>query len=377
MKFQINKKEIIALTNIVYRAAATKNTIPALSGLLIEAHSEKGLTFTATDMEIGIIASTQEVTVIEGGRVLVNAQYFSNIIKVLPDTAIDIELDVNKNKLAVHYGRSSMNINISQEYDYPELPLQNTEELISIKQKILKEALRKTGFAAAVNHFRQIFTGVLFDYCENTLSFVASDTHRLAFYKQAVEEEVREPFNFVVPIRTVNELLRLLDNSEEKINISISKNNVIFNKENFTFVSRLLEGNYPTYEQVIPASTNTDISIKPEVLLETLERARVLPSDDKIKIPNILLDIKENEINVMAQSETIGEINDLIDKVQIEGEKYFQITFNTNYVFDIVKVLAGESEELKISLSGPSTPVIFREKDKEDYLYVLVPLMAN
>ena len=242
MKFNIEKRELSALTTMVYRAASNKNTIPVLSGLLLDLSSANGLTMTATDMEIGICASTSNVDILEEGSVLVNASYFADFIKLLPDTLISIELNTASSKLQINYGRSSGNINIYREQDYPGLPINKMEDRFVLAQSVLKEALRKTVFAAASNHFRQVFTGVLFDVQENgILKIVASDTHRLAYFTCMLAEKTVEPFKFVIPIRTVNELLRFLDDSDEPIKIASSDNNIIFYKDEFLLLSRLIE----------------------------------------------------------------------------------------------------------------------------------------
>ncbi len=378
MKFAIEQKELSALTNIASRAASNRNTIPVLSGLLINASFENGLTFTATDMEIGITASNQKIQVFEEGTVLVNAHYFSNIIKVLPDTVLNIELNTNQSKLNLNYLRSSISVNTYFDYEYPSLPLDKLEEKFEIEQIVLRDALRKTVFSASLNHFRQVFTGVLVDLIENNeLRFVASDTHRLAFFKLTLPGEKIEPFRFILPTRTINELLRLLDNSDEKIKIGLSQNNVVFYKSNFLLISRLISGQYPTYEQVIPASHSTELSIKTVTLNETLDRARVMPTDDKLKIPSFKLSINENELMISTHSVAMGEINDLIEEVSIDGNKDFTIAFNTNYFSDIVKLLAMECENITIKMSGPLGPSVISNPNKENYIYVLVPLRTN
>jgi hypothetical protein len=131
--------------------------------MLIEVDSDRGLTMTATDMDIGIVASTQEVEILEEGKVLVNVHYFNDFIKLLPDGIITIELNLEASKLSINYGRSSGFINIYRDFEYPHLPLEKMEKRMELPQSILREALRKTSFAAAFNHFRQVFTGVLFD----------------------------------------------------------------------------------------------------------------------------------------------------------------------------------------------------------------------
>ncbi|HZK42848.1 MAG TPA: DNA polymerase III subunit beta [Syntrophomonadaceae bacterium] len=378
MKFQIEKKELSTLTTLVHRAAAVKQTIPVLSGLLIELNETDGLTMTATDMEIGIKASTTQVDIIETGSVLVNAHYFSDFIKLLPDTTISVELNTETSRLNINYGRSSGFINIYRDHEYPSLPINKMLDQFSIPQLVLKEALKKTSFATADNHFRPVFTGVLFDIlADGELRIIASDTHRLAYYSYSLSVDNLEPFNFIIPTRTVNELQRLLDDTEEPINIAFSENNVIFYQEQFILLSRLIEGQYPNYEQVIPQKFNTSIKINPNTLVTTLERAKTMPTDDKIKIQNVQFLFKKDEAIVNTYSEFMGEIEEIIEYIDFEGDQDLKISFNTNYFLDIAKIYDDECDEIEISLSGALGPALVKNLSKENYLYVLVPLRTN
>ena len=377
MKIVIEKKDLSTITSQVYRAASSKNTIPVLSGLMIRAE-ENRLTMTATDMEIGIKASTPHVDVVESGQVLVNAHYFADFIKVLPDTKIILEYDPSRAKLKVSYGKSSGFLNTYREQEYPDLPLQNTEQIIALPQKTIKDALRKTSFAAAQSHFRQVFTGVLFDFDgdDKTLKVVASDTHRLAYFKYQITGDEIKQTSFIIPSRTVNELSRWLEETDDLIGIALSPNNVVFYKENFTLISRLIEGQYPNYEQVIPSAAKTQIMVDSHLFANILERAKVMPTDDKLKIPNVLINIRDNEAVLNSYSEMMGEIEEIIDDIQISGDKDFKISFNTNYFLDVVKLLASESDEIFINLNGSLGSAVINS-NKQDYLYVLVPLRTS
>lgn len=378
MKVSMEKRDLSSLTTLVYRAASSKNTIPVLSGLLIEASPDQGLIMTATDMEIGIKASTSSLEILDPGTVLVNAHYFADFIKLLPDGPVTLELNQDKAKLNVNYGRSAGSINTYRDYEYPDLPLEKMQQRLSLPQKILKEALRKTSFAAAATHFRQVFTGVLFDILSgNTLKVVASDTHRLACYTYSITGPELEPFKFIIPTRTVNELLRILDDSDELINIAFSDNNVIFSKDNFILHSRLIEGQYPNYDQVIPTTFNTALQVDTAILANTLERARTMPTDDKLKIQYASFNISENEIKVNAYSEMMGEIEEVLDDIKLSGESNIKIAFNTNYFLDVIKILSGESEQTDIQLSGALGPALIKNPQKDNYLYVLVPLRTT
>ena len=378
MKVTMEKRDLSSLTTLVYRAASTKNTIPVLAGLLIEASLDKGLVMTATDMEIGIKASSSSVEIIEPGSVLVNAHYFADFIKLLPDGPVTLELNTDKAKLNINYGRSSGSINTYRDYEYPDLPLEKMQEKLTIPQRILKEALRKTSFAAAVTHFRQVFTGVLFDIIStDTLKVVASDTHRLACFTHVLSGAETEPFKFIIPTRSVNELLRILDDNDETITIAFSENNVIFSKDSFMLLSRIIEGQYPNYDQVIPSAFSTSFIVNTAVLADTLERARTMPTDDKLKIQYVRFNINENEILVNAYSEMMGEIEEVIEDIKLSGDNDLQIAFNTNYFLDVIKIFNSECEEIEIQLSGALGPALIRNPKKDNYLYVLVPLRTT
>ena len=378
MKFNIEKREISILTTLVHRAAATRTTVPLLSGLHINISRSNGLTMTATDMEIGIKASTLNVDIIEEGSVLVNATYFADFIKLLPDTLITFDLNQESAKLIIGYGRSSSRLNIYQEKDYPDLPIGKMEKLFTVPQDILREGLKKTSFATAVNHFRQVFTGVLFDCLgDGNLKIVASDTHRMGYYTYTLAQSDIEPVKFVIPIRTVNELLRLLEDSPEEINIALSENNVVFYKESFVLVSRLIEGQYPNYETVIPPHFISDLTIKTSILASSLGRAKIMPTDDKFQIQHVQFSLQEEEVELTTTSETMGEIREVIDEVTIAGEKGIKIAFNTNYFLEAVKMFDAECEEIVIKLSGPLSPALIKNPAKDNYLYILVPMRTN
>ncbi len=378
MKIIIDKKEISTLTSIVYRAASNKTTIPILSGLFINANNDSGLTLTATDMEIGIRVSTSNVQILNEGTILVNAHYFADFIKLLPDTDISLELNQEKTKLNISYGRSSGFINTYSEQEYPNLPINKIKPILTLPQNILKKALRKTHFAAAANHFRQVFTGVLFDIVDNkTVKIIASDTHRLAYYVHNLTEGKLEPIKFIIPNRTVNELLRLLEDSKEIINISLSENNIVFHKDNFLMVSRLIEGQYPNYDQVIPSTFGMAVKINSHTLLNTLERAKIMPSDQKLKIQHIQFYFDNSEAVLSSYSELMGEIEEVIEQIEIEGKGDLKISFNTNYLLEAVKIFESECDQINITLSDSLGPAMLKNDKDENYFYIIVPLRTN
>ena len=200
--------------------------------------------------------------------------------------------------------------------------------------------------------------------------------HRLV-YKFMAADKILEPFNFIIPSRTVNELLRIIDDSDELIKIALSGNNAVFFNENVTVLSRVIEGQYPNYNQVIPSSFSTIVKTNTEKLMSTLERARIMPTDDKLKIQHVQLKLKNDEILVNTYSELVGEIEEIIEDCNIQGENEFKIAFNTNYLLDVVKILGMECENIQISFSGSLGPAMIKNPDREDYIYIIVPLRTS
>lgn len=382
MKFTIAQPELAHIAALVQRAAASRDTVPALSGLLIQASVENGLTLTATDLEIAIRAKTDRVSVREGGTVLLNARYFSDLVRFLPETELQAATDEGSSRLVVTYGRSESHLNLYDHQEFPDLPLEKMRPLLSMPQSLLKEMLRKTSFAAAVSHFRQVFTGVLFDIEGSQLRVVASDTHRLALMSARLEDGGYAPQQFVVPARTINELTRLLEDSLEPIDISLADNSIVFHRPDGTLwlFSRLVEGQYPNYLPVIPQSFISTMTVDTRSLVNTLERASLLPTDKqaaKQGIRNVVLEIKEGELHLSSHSEKMGALAEVIEGTVVEGETGFQVAFNTRYFLDVMKILQTESPSTVLQFTGSLSPALVKNPGRDDFIYVIVPLVTT
>lgn len=373
MKFTIEKNELITLTSIAQKAAAARDTVPILSGVLIEADAEKGLIFTATDLEAGIQTFTSQAEILEPGKALVNARYFADLVRYLPDGEIMVTYSEEKAKLTVQYKKSKTDLNTYNYQDFPLLALEKTIPYVSVEQKILKDALKKTSFAAAATHFRQVFTGTLFDCQENKMVLVASDTHRLACKIIELPENVTENKHFIIPNRTVTELLRLLDDKDDLVEIGFIDNNIVFKVGDTHFTSRLLEGQYPGYQQVIPQKFIATVNIDPAVLVDVLERAVLMPTDDKT-IKKVQMVFSKEEIVVTSYSEKMGDLKELIEGHELSGQEDLKIAFNTRYMLDVFKLLQAETDKIVIQLTGSLSPALVTSPEVSDYKYVLVPL---
>ncbi|NSW83522.1 MAG: DNA polymerase III subunit beta [Syntrophothermus sp.] len=382
MKFSINQPELARVAALVQRAASTRETVPVLSGLLLKASATAGLSMTCTDLEIALSAHTLEANVIEEGTALVNARYFADLVRYLPNIEIQVFTDDENSRLTVNYGRSQTHLHLYNPQEFPETGRQEPTPLLSVSQKTLKELLRKTSFAAAVNHFKQVFTGVLFDFTPDQLRVVASDTHRLAMMSFPMSSTHTEPRQLVIPSRTVAELIRILDDSEKEVSCGLAGNNIVFTCEEpgFQLTSRLLEGQYPNYLPVIPGNFVSTVKLEPGPLANALERAVLMPTDkqsSKQPIRHVTLELKDRELRVSAYSQKMGELQEVLEDISVEGESNVQISFNTRYLLDVIKVLQGECTTISLKFTGSLSPALIQDPCKDDYLYVLVPLITH
>lgn len=369
MNFILEQKDLIALVAAAAGAASSNNTIPALGGMLLEAADGK-LTVTAMDMELGIRVSTSKVQIVNEGKALVNARYFEDLVKRLPAGLVTLELVQPDNKLRVKYGKSSAKFNVLGDTELIKWPVESIEELFSLPENILKNALVSTVWAVAKNHFRQVFTGVLVDVTPNEIKFVGTDTHKLSIYSTAIENG--KTSSNIVPAKSVVELTKQLK-GEEPIFMGVSGNNVVFYKENFEMFTRTLEGQFPNYMQVVPQNFTSSFEYNVEEFKQGLQRISVLPSDGKLQINTLSIkaenpkNIESPEAVLSGASDLAGEIRETISLKKLEGE--IDILFNAAYFQEALKFQPTES---KIKFNGPLGPALLQ--GEENYLVVIVPL---
>ncbi len=374
MKFTLNKDLLSNSSSIVQRAASSKDVVPALSGMLITAR-DQSVTFQATDLDIGIKKTISPVNIEREGQVLVNAKYFNDVIRFLSDEEVTIEFDEELGKLKVLYGLSSTFLNLYNQEDFPEMPLDSTniKVLGSIPQAVLRNFIKKTAFAAASAHFKPVFTGILFDFNLENFTMVASDTHRLAIISGNQIEGIEG--KYIVPVRTLVEIARVIEEKENKINFGLVDNHIVFfvEEDNFYCSTRLIEGSYPNYNQVVPAECANMFYIDADRLTKALERVALMPTDPK-SIQSVKIRFFPTEIILSAFSDKMGEITERITEVEADNEKPFEVSFNTRYLLDGVKILNAETKTIQIGISGPLSPAIVKSPADENYKYILVPL---
>jgi len=377
MKFSINKNLLAQAASIVQRAASSKDTIPALSGMLLTAEKDR-LILQATDLDIGIKKIISPVDVVSEGSTLVNAKYFSDLVRHLSEEEVTISLDEANNKLNVYNGLSSSNLNIYNPDDFPNMPLNKVSHISTIPQTILKNFIRKTVIAAAVTHFKPVFTGILFDFSGDSLTMVASDTHRLAVIKSEQVRSEKLPGQYIVPVRILSDIARILEDSDSEINIGLADNHIVFYtaEQDLSCSSRLIEGQYPNYLQVIPKNFVNTFLVNSSLLSQSLERTSIMPHDQNM-IQYVKMNFEPEQLVISAFSEKMGEMTEIIRDVEAQTGQAVELNFNTRYLLDAVKLLSQENKNIQISLSGPLGPAVIKNPEDENYTYVLVPLRTG
>ena len=367
MNFICEKETIIKAINSVINGVASKTTMPILEGILIQTN-DKEIKFTTYDLEIGI-EYIVDCEVEEQGSTVVNAIMFSEIIRKLPNTDINISIN-EKNLLVIECEGSLYKLATMNPDEFPELPKINIENSIEIEQNTLKEMIRKTIFAVSSEENRPIFTGCLFEINNNKLNVVAVDGFRLAWKSRFLQTKCNN-FTAVIPGRTLNEINKIILDSFEPIKIGVSKNQTLFEMENCKVVTRLLDGEFLNYNSVIPETWETRITVNRSNILNCFERVSLISSssiEKEKKYPvKVIVDIGKVTISCTNQT---GDAKEEM-YVATEG-KNLEAGFNPKYFLDALRAI--DDEEVNIDFGTSISPCIIRPVEDGDYIYMILPI---
>lgn len=370
MKFLTTKNNILSGVQMVQRAVSSKHTLPILAGIKLSVSSNK-LLLAATDLEIGI-ETWVPVNVIEEGEVVVPAKHFIEIVKRLPDTNISIKYSLETNNLIINYETSEFTIKVWPAEEFPLLPELDDECSIIIKNGLLRNMIKQTTFASSADESRPLFTGVLMEVEDEKLRLIATDTHRLTLRIGNIERSSELKPNLIIPAKTLNEINRLIKDDDEECIIKISENQASFSLANVNLISRMIEGQFPNYRQVIPKEFKTKIRIKSKALLETVERIALF-TNEKDGSHIIKINVDEGIMVITSQSEVGKGYEEL--PILLTGEE-LKIAFNAKYLIDILRVI--ESDEISLEMSGPLSPGIIKPVgSEENYIYLILPVRTS
>jgi DNA polymerase-3 subunit beta len=369
MKLTISKEQLINGLQAVQNIVGTRTTMPVLSNVLMAAEGNR-LALTTTDLDI-TIACAVEAKVHKPGAATVPVKRLFGIIRELPAAEIEIEVD-EKFACNVQAGASYYKINGLSPDDFPPLQTFSEEKKVVVPQDKFRSMLRKTGYAISLDEARYVLNGIFISMKENKVVMVATDGRRLALAEEDIEVPLESQHEFIVPSKAVSELTRLLQTTGQ-VEIKISPNQVAFtlqDEKGFSILvmSKLIEGNYPNYRQVIPTETKERIAIGREELLQSLHRAEFMTSD---KSNSVKLTFGANNLSITANSPEVGEGRESI-AVNYHGRE-IAIAFNPIYLMDPLKIL--ENDEVFFDLTDELSPALLRINGP--FLYVLMPMRTN
>jgi len=361
MKFSVSKDKLLEGLQAVQNVVSSRTTLPILSNVLLQA-TEGELRLTTTDLEVGV-QGVIEASVERPGATTLPAKRLFSIIRELPATEIQIEVD-SKNAASIKSGHSFFKIMGLAEEEFPALPRFAESKDFTLSQQDLRDGLRKTAYAISTDETRYVLNGIFASFKDNKLTLVATDGHRLALSELEVEIPKSDEIDVIIPTKAVNELQRLLS-GEGDVRISIGENHVLFSVGSSLLVSKLVEGNYPNYRQVIPAESTERIRFEREGLLNAARRVSILASE---KSNSVKLVFSRDNVEITANTPEVGEARESIS-VPYKG-KEFAIAFNPDFLMAPLRNL--QTDEIFLHLSDEMSPGVI--KIDTPFLYVLMPM---
>ncbi|MBS5081150.1 MAG: DNA polymerase III subunit beta [Clostridiales bacterium] len=363
MKIVCSKSDLLKSVNIVMKAVPSKTTMPILECILIDASTNE-IKLTSNDMELGIETKvTGEI--LDKGIIALDAKIFSEIIRKLPENDIVIETDA-KLQATITCEKAKFNISGKSGEDFSYLPYVEKNDSISLSQFTLKEVIRQTIFSIAANENNKMMTGELFEINENELKVVSLDGHRISIRKIELKDTYGHK-KVVVPGKTLTEVSKILSGEvEDEVRLFFTNNHIVFEFDQTTVVSRLIEGEYFRIEQMLSSDYETKVEINKKELLDCIDRATLLVKESDKK--PIIIQISDGSMELKINSQ-IGSMDEEID-ITKEG-KDILIGFNPRFLIDSLRVI--DDENVTLYLVNPKAPCFIKD-EKETYIYLILPV---
>lgn len=370
MKITCKTDDLKKVLNAVQRAVANKGILPVLSNILISSEQSTGqyLKLSGTDLEIGIEAHL-DAELLAPVHTTVPAKKLFEIVNKFPDESIQLHFsDSNKVELSGH--KLLFQLNTLPAEDFPKLPQRQQEQVLEMNLLAFAQAIRQTSFAAAIDSAKTILTGINVQVLAHEMKLAATDGYRLAVRTIPLAQET-EPFQLVIPKRTLVELEKLIKQDEqETLLMSISQNHIIFESQDKRLTSRLIEGKYPDYNKILPRQFERKVWIETRPFLAAVERVAIMASDQTHVVS---FQIQTDKMIVSAGTEH-GKAEEEMD-IKSEGEP-LNISFNAQYLIEVLRTYAEDSSHLLLQLNSEVKPVVVSSVDNDDYLCMLMPILS-
>tara|TARA_B100000575_G_C23118228_1_gene646710 strand:- start:694 stop:1788 length:1095 start_codon:yes stop_codon:yes gene_type:complete len=363
MKFSVEKEDIIHQLQSLAAVADKKQTLPILSNVYMRCENNK-LVLKSTDLEVELEFNCPANTVQEG-EITIPSKKVADIVKELPEGTIEFEFNDDSSKMQVQSSTGKYNLATQVAGDFPDFDTVPSDTVFSINSDNLTALIQKTSFAMANQDWRHYLNGCLIQKNMNEIIMVATDAHRLAVYK--LEQTEEGEFSGIIPRKTIIELMKILPKGNEEIQFYINANNIVFMYKNFTFKSKLVDGNYPDFTKVIPTGNGLEISLNRKSLIETLSRVSVLSSE---KFKGVKLKTKDGKLEVSAHNPDQESAEESLELDSCSDG--FDVAFNVNYLREVLSTI--EDEKIKLISFGADKSALIESTDEKQTL-VLMPLL--
>ena len=371
MNISVMQENLARGLSTVSRAVSSRATLPVLANVLLRTE-DSGLKLTATNLEIGINCWVPGKVNAEGA-ITVPAKLFTDLVASLPNQRIDLELSTKDRTLRLTCGGSRASIKGIDADEFPVVSAIGDAPATTVPARALREALNEVVFAADSDESRPILTGVLTKLAGDKMTLAAADNYRIAVRTLTTLSPVTEDLSIVVPARSYAELSRIMPDSDDPIEITVTpnKSQILFHVEGIDLVSRLIEGQFPNYEPIIPASHSSRAIVDREAFLSGARRASIF-ARDSANIVKIALGAEDGEgpVKITAHAADVGDNDDAIEG-SLEGSPT-TIAFNARYLIEVLSNLG--ADEAALELSGPLAPGVIRGVGKDDYVHVIMPV---
>lgn len=377
MHFLIERNVLIEAIQDVLKAVASKTPIPILTGIKIVA-TEEGVTLTGSDSDISIerfIPAEEDDNVhIElktPGSLVLQAKFFAEIVKKLPKDMVEIETNEHFGTL-IRSGSAQFNLNGFDPEEYPRLPQIEEENVFKISSDLLKQMIRQTVFAVSTQETRPVLTGVNWVVEAGQLSCIATDSHRLAMRTAQIESMSPDLTfnNVVIPGKSLNELNKIIEDTNDLLEIVVTENQILFRAKNLLFFSRLLDGNYPETTRLIPQESQTTIKVKTKDFLQTIDRASLLAREGQNNVVKLIAS-QDGTLEISSNSPEIGKVVERLQAQSVEGEE-LKISFSAKYMMDALKAI--DDDEIEIRFTGPMRPFVLHPTEHQAVLQLILPV---
>lgn len=377
INFSINKNLFLQALNTTKRAISLKNAIPILSTVKIDVTNE-GITLIGSNGQISIenfISIKNEnagLLVTSSGSILLEATFFINVVSSLPDVTLDFK-EIEQKQIVLTSGKSEITLKGKDADQYPRIQEISASNPLVLETSVLKNIINETAFAASTQESRPILTGVHFVLTENkNLKTVATDSHRMS-QKQIILEKNGDNFDVVIPSRSLREFSAVFTDDIETVEIYFTNNQLLFRSENISFYTRLLEGNYPDTDRLIPTEFTSIVTFDKNNLRYAMERARLL--SNATQNGTVKLEIINGVVSAHVNSPEVGRVNEEIDTESISGQD-LTISFNPTYLIDSLKAI--NSEKVTISFISAVRPfTLVPNEDTENFIQLITPVRTN